>query len=280
MTIRRPVAPRRPRRNRYRRPAAERGRRLRRLLQGFGLTVLMVGLSVGFVLVHDIATQCRWLSARHIAVIGNRHLDEMEVIRQAGIHNGINLLSVRLGACRTRLLADPWIREASVRRQLPDRLEIRIVEHQALAVAEVAKDRYLIDADGLPFKRWSSGDPDDLPVVTGLAYADLPALEPPDTKLLAAALEALGCWRKAAPGAQAGSAPVRIVVDRESGLSIETGSSLGLVVLGNGNYPEKFANLSRFVQTLATEGAAGWRRIDLTHPQRIVARPDSGSKEV
>jgi len=279
MTSRRSGIRRRPRPNRFKPPEAARGQRIRRVLGHLGMLALTAGLAVVFVLIHDVATQCRSLAAHRVTVVGNRQLDEMTVMRQAGIHPGINILSLRLSRCRERLRAHPWIAEASVGRRLPDRLEIRIVEHQPLAMVEMADGRLLIDAAGRPFKRWQDGDPEQLPVIRGLTYADLPALSPPETPLLAEALEALRCWQAALPAAAPDRAPPVIVADRDAGVALETASNMGTVVLGNGHYREKIANLKRLVAAMASPDGAGWRRIDLTHLQRIVVRPEDRPKE-
>jgi cell division protein FtsQ len=279
VTSRRSGIGRRPRPNRFKRPAAEQGRRIRRVFSGIGMLVLTVGLTVVFILIHDVATQCRSLAAHRITVIGNRQLDEMTVMRQAGIHPGINILSLRLGRCRERLLAHPWIAKAAVGRQFPDRLEIRILEHQPLAMLEMDDGRLIIDTDGRPFKRWQDGDPEEIPVIRGLTYMDLPALRPPETPLLAEALDLLRCWRASVPASAPWRPPLIIVADRDAGLTLETGSDLGTVVLGSGYYREKMANLNRLLAETATQAAAGWRRVDLTHLQRIVVRPEDRPKE-
>ncbi|MDD2603221.1 MAG: FtsQ-type POTRA domain-containing protein [Desulfobacteraceae bacterium] len=279
MKPRRQSVRRRPRPNRFKRPDAARGQRIRRFFGGLGMLVLTVGLAVTFVLIHDVATQCRSLAAHRITVVGNRHLDEITVMRQAGIHPGINILSVRLGRCRARLLAHPWIAEAAVGRHFPDRIEIRILEQQPLAMVELADNRLLIDAAGRPFKRWQDGDPEEMPIIRGLSYIDLPALSPPETPLLAEALEVLRCWQASVPASAPERPPLVIVADRDAGLALETGSDLGTVVLGSGHYQEKMANLNRLVAEMAKQEAAGWRRIDLTHLQRIVVRPEDRPKE-
>jgi cell division protein FtsQ len=280
MSARRIFARKRPRPNRYKRTPFDWSGLFHHSLRIATLGFLVAGLAASFILVHDIATQSRRLAAHQVRVIGNRHLDEMTVMRQAGVHPGINILAVRLGECRTRLLAHPWIAQASVGRQLPDRIEIRIAEHRPVAMVEIADGRFLIDAAGRPFKRWRDGDPDDLPVIRGLNYADLPALEPPETPLLATAIDALNHWRQSARYLAAQRNPIHLVADRDTGLSIETGSALGTVVLGYGHYRKKFDNLSQFMNKIANQGTAGWLRIDLTHLQRIVVRPSHQPEEV
>ena len=271
------------RRNRFRRPgvaAGQTGRSLlSRLVRSVGLAALIVGLALTFVLLHDLATQCRTFAAASIQVRGNRHLDEMTVIRQAGLHPRINILAVRLGQCRRRLLAHPWIAAASVRRRLPDRLEIEITEHRALALAEMPARRLLINENGRPFKVWAAGDPEHLPVIQGLHYADLPLCDAPTPRVYGAAMEALRRWRAFHQDANDPS-PFTVLADRDSGMAIETASGLGLVILGFDQYPEKLANLHRFLREAEPPGdGAGWRRIDLTQRQRIVVKPGDDPKE-
>ncbi len=270
-----------PRRNRFRRTGTGAGQTRRssigRLVRSVGLAALIVGLALTFVLLHDLATQCRTFAAASIQVRGNRHLDEMTVIRQAGLHPQINILAVRLGQCRRRLLAHPWIAAASVKRRLPDRLEIEITEHRTLALAEMPAGRLLIDENGRPFKFWAAGDPEHLPVIEGLHYADLPQCNAPAPPVYGAAMEALRRWRAFHQNANAPS-PFTVLADPDSGMAIETASGLGLVILGFEHYPEKLANLHRFLQEAEPPGG-GWQRIDLTQRQRIVVKPGDDPKE-
>ena len=230
-------------------------------------------------LVHDVATQCRTFAATRIQVKGNRFLDELTVIRQAGIHPQINVLAVRLNVCRQRLIAHPWIADASVRRRLPDALEIEIEEQRPLALAEMPAGRLLINTSGHPFKQWSSGDPEQLPVIRGFAYVDLPQDGQASPQVYAAALDLVRCWQNF-QGGRTDEAGFTVLADRDTGISIEGGAGLGRIVLGFEHYPEKLANLHRLLQEVKPRGDdAGWRRIDLTQRQRIVVQPQGDSKE-
>ena len=280
MTISRKSA---TRRNRFRQPRSSVGQTrwslLARLAQVMGLATLVIGLALCFVLLHDIATQCRTFAAAHIQVKGNRHLDEMTIIRQAGLHPQINVLAVRLGSCRRRLLAHPWIATASVKRRLPGRLEIEITEHRPLALAEMPTGRLLINENGRPFKMWSDGDPEHLPIIQGLYYTDLPDADAPTPRVYGAALEAVRRWQ-AFQEDSGGRAAFTVLADRDTGLAIATDSAFGTIILGFDQYPEKLANLQRLLQKAEPlGGAAGWRRIDLTQRQRIVLQPQDDPKE-
>ncbi len=71
---------------------------------------------------------------RHVEVTGTREMARLPVYDAAlsGPQNAI--LTTDLAAIRTRLLALPWVADASVGRRLPDTLAIHIVERQPVAL--------------------------------------------------------------------------------------------------------------------------------------------------
>lgn len=60
-------------------------------------------------------------------------LSEAEIATAAGIEMGMNLMTINLKAIRERISEMPMVQRAEVSRELPDRLEISIVERQPLA---------------------------------------------------------------------------------------------------------------------------------------------------
>lgn len=62
----------------------------------------------------------------------------------------------------------PWVRQATIRRQLPDKLRIEVTEHVGKAAAMLG-ELWLVNPDGEPFKRFSAADRLVLPVITGVA---------------------------------------------------------------------------------------------------------------
>ena len=129
-------------------------------------------VSFFFVFVHDMFTQSPHFTARQIQVEGARRLPPRAVAAQAGVHEGINVLSVNLSAARRRLLTHPWIAEAEVRREIPSAIHIRVREHVPAAVVDMGR-KFLLNEQGEIFKEWEPADPAGLPVVSGLKPADV-----------------------------------------------------------------------------------------------------------
>lgn len=89
--------------------------------------------------------------AKSIAVEGERHLSERQVLRLAGIDHDTNVFRLDEGAVRRRLERDPWIANAIVSANLPSSISISVSERVPVAVALTKEDgRQLIAEDGTP----------------------------------------------------------------------------------------------------------------------------------
>ena len=135
-----------------------------------GLTAL-IATSCFFILIHDVITQCDYFKAESLKIEGMQRLTTKQIIRQARVRKGMNVLAVNLTAVRKRLIAHPWIAAAEVRREIPSGLAIRIKEHVPLAIVNLDR-KYLINEQGQIFKEWTASDPDMLPLISGMQSAD------------------------------------------------------------------------------------------------------------
>jgi cell division protein FtsQ len=130
---------------------------------------LVVGLSgsAAYGARHYVTTTARF-AVKDIVVSGNARRSVDDVASEAGVAKGANVFSLDLDRARARLLADPWIQDASLARRLPGTVTIQVTERDAAAIVALG-DSYLASRDGEIFKRLEPGDPTDLPVVTGLS---------------------------------------------------------------------------------------------------------------
>jgi len=112
------------------------------------------------------------LRVARVEVRGNRFLSEGEVREMLGPTVGDNILTLDLEALKSRLRASSWVAAASVRRALPDTIQVEIDERRPLALAEV--DRlYLMDGEGVLIDIYGPRTAGfDLPIVRGLAGLD------------------------------------------------------------------------------------------------------------
>jgi cell division protein FtsQ len=112
------------------------------------------------------------LRVARVEVSGERFLSAGEVREMLGPAVGEHILTLDLAQLKSRLRASPWVADATVKRTLPDTLQVEIRERQPLALAEV--DRlYLMDGDGALIDIYGPRTASfDLPIVRGLAGAD------------------------------------------------------------------------------------------------------------
>jgi len=100
-------------------------------------------------------------------VSGNRTLTNAEVLATAGLRTGESLAGLDLAAARTRLVAHPRVREASLRRRLPGTIVVEIAEREPCVIVRADRD-YLVDAAGAIVAQAAPGSRSDLPVLTGV----------------------------------------------------------------------------------------------------------------
>ena len=110
---------------------------------------------------------------QQLVVHGNVHLDENELCEIARIHYGQRLFELKTDEMTTNLLRDLRIESAVVRRQLPHKIEMDIVER--IPVATVACDYGYLDFDrqGKVIASYRSLKGADIPIITGVRLRDL-----------------------------------------------------------------------------------------------------------
>ena len=110
---------------------------------------------------------------QQLVVHGNVHLDEAELCEIARIRYGARLFELQTDTMTTNLLHDLRIESAVVRRQLPNKIEMEIVER--VPVATVACDYGYLDFDrqGKVIASYRSLKGADIPIITGVRLRDL-----------------------------------------------------------------------------------------------------------
>ena len=252
--------------------SALRKRRWIQILKAIGFLSALTVMSLGFVLCHDFLTQYDYFNAQDLVVTGGSRLTVDDIMSQANIQRGINILSLNLTKTRKRLLAHPWIEEADISRKLPNEIHIQIREQQAMAVIDLGR-KFIINADGVIFKEWGSADPENLPVITGLQFSDINAPGTRRTPTFEAVMTVLTLGRE-------GNSilPNKIVksirVDREIGLTLLAFGENKQIKLGYDDYPGKYENLKNILVHLrARSSFPDFMTIDLNDLNRVVVNP-------
>lgn len=157
-----------PKRNRSkRRPGAIRGDIFRALaiVSAAGLLAFLMVYAFNFALCAD------YFKLKKTIARGCKMVSEERITKLAGISPSMNILTANLEKMAQGIENDPWIKSASVGRELPDRLIIEVVGRNAAALLKKDKDLYIADRDGAVFKKLEAGDGADVPVFTGF-YRD------------------------------------------------------------------------------------------------------------
>nr|WP_310523050.1 FtsQ-type POTRA domain-containing protein [Polymorphobacter sp.] len=104
---------------------------------------------------------------RHVEISGTKEMGKLPIYDAALAGDTNAMLTADLTAIRARLLALPWVADASVGRRLPDTLSIQIVERRPVALWQHRQRFTAIDITGQPLTTHKLERFAKLPVVVG-----------------------------------------------------------------------------------------------------------------
>jgi cell division protein FtsQ len=114
------------------------------------------------------AVDIRWLRVQHISVTGIHRVPASEIQGLLDGLKGDSLLATDLDRWRSRLLASPWVADATLRRRLPSTVEVEIRERTPLGLARIGHELYLVDGTGTIDEFGPRYADLDLPIIDGL----------------------------------------------------------------------------------------------------------------
>jgi cell division protein FtsQ len=122
------------------------------------------------------------LQVDHILVNGNHRLPSGEVLALLGGLRGENIIRTDLNAWRDRLLASPWVRDATLRRSFPSTVEVVVAEREPIGIGRLKGRLFLVDERGAVIDEYGPQYADfDLPIIDGLS-GSAPATETDDER--------------------------------------------------------------------------------------------------
>lgn len=234
-----------------------------RLMNGFaGALYALVAAGVVAAVVMWLA-RSPWLPIRVIEIDGDLQRTNVATIRaNATPKLAGNFLSIDLGRAQAAFESVPWVRQATLKRVWPDRLEVLLVEHQpvALWVGDGGVDKLVndfgevfqanvgdVEDDGLPA---FEGPPGSAATMLAVYRRLAPVFAPLGRPIATLHLSGRGSWR----------------VDLDGGARIE---------IGRGSDDELVARSERFVRTVG-QVTDRWQRgleyADLRHADGYAVR--------
>jgi cell division protein FtsQ len=207
-----------------------------------------------------------------IHVQGTSHRSPEDIARTGGIAPEHNIFTTDLEAAQARLLGDPWIERVSLRRKLPGTILVDVVEREAHALVAIGLDLYLATRQGEIFKKHETGDPYDLPVVSGVGGEEVAEDRAAAVSLVRRALDLIADYEHTAP---AKSHPVQEAhLEDDGGIVLVVGKDATALHLGRGPYRQNLEQASRVMAELQNRrGQAAVVFLDNdAHPERVVVR--------
>jgi cell division protein FtsQ len=204
-----------------------------------------------------------------IQVEGNLQVAAQEIIDSLGLHPGTSILEVDLEEMARRVLANPWIKEASVQRRLPLSLTIQVVERTPEAVF-IADRRYLLSADGVILAVLAA---DDLPTLPTLRAAAPRRIAIGERVLTPQVVQGLSLWRQfQLANAIQGERAHEIVMMGDGSYVVNLGQQMPAIRL---HAQDLEGQLRRLGAALAAshQGLDRFADVDLRFRDRVVLRP-------
>jgi cell division protein FtsQ len=113
------------------------------------------------------ATVNMGFSVQEVFVVGRHRTPRRALLDALAVKEGAPILAVNIHAARERVLALPWVGEASIERLLPDTLVIHVIERKPLALWQHRGKFALIDQSGQVIVREDLEAFGDLLIVVG-----------------------------------------------------------------------------------------------------------------
>jgi len=110
--------------------------------------VVLVAVSIGLLAGYRWLTTIEYFTIRDVQITGNSRMTRDEVLAQAEVHPGMNLLAVNMENVEAQLDRSPWIESAQVTRVLPDTLRIRVGEREPSYLVQYEDSLCYADDEG------------------------------------------------------------------------------------------------------------------------------------
>ncbi len=239
------------------------------ILKGLALIVTVIASASLMILAYNYMISAPYFQVENTTIKGCERITEKEVLTLAGIKPFQNILAINPGEIARRINSNPWVKDVSIERGLPNRLVIEVRERKASALVKEKRGIYFMDSSGNIFEKLKNGEKTDLPILTGFDK---------NTALLKKSIELIACL-----SANSGSPEIRNVSeihgDEIFGFSIFTDSGL-CIQLGFENYEKKLKRLKSVITDLRRKNLdKECICIDVSNPSRVVVKRKTTLKE-
>jgi len=209
-----------------------------------------------------------FLRLENIEVKGLKRIPREEILGQAAVKVGDDMLGMRLRRMGEQVGKNPWVAAVKVRRAFPHTLLIDLQEREPVAVVSMGY-LYYLDSRGDIFKPLNEGDSLDYPVVTGFAEDEL-SRDPAGSKAaLKGVLKLIGDMKGQTGFTLADVSEVHY--DKGFGYTLFTVQGGVPIRLGNSGFAEKLERFAKVYQQLQGQ-MPHLEYVDLDYSDKIVVK--------
>ncbi len=231
---------------------------------------LALAVAAGFAAyaAYSVVARADVLQVTDIVVKGNRRLTPDDVASWLADLRGEHLLWSNLDAWRERLLALPWVRDATLRRSLPSTIEVLLSEREPIGIARIDGRLYLVDESGKVIDEYDaqySGF--DVPIIDGIAGSGTEGAADPVRAALAGRVMA-----SLRPAHQVSERISQLDVSDVHNVSIILNGDPAVIHLGAERFLERLQGYLELAETVR-ERVPEIDYVDLRFDDRIYVRP-------
>jgi cell division protein FtsQ len=200
---------------------------------------------------------------KEIIFSGNKHLTDTELKAIMGIKGNEGLLELSGKDLSARLLKSPWVRAVSLRKNLPDKLLIKIEEAAPFALLEMKGRTFFVDDKGKLLEEIKNESVPFLPIISGDPFKNNAVFS--ESLSLVKAIKDKGFVST--------KNRIEVIIPPNSGpedISMQVDGTL--VKVGYGEYEEKLQRLLELEGEIVRRGIPV-DYIDLRFANRVVVKP-------
>ena len=142
-------------------PALKSGVKGLMIISAASLVILMCGY------LFNILKDSSYFHVRKMIFKGCENAKEEDLCKLSGVIGKESLFSVDPREIAKNISRHPWVKEASVKKQFPDKLNVYVEEREPIAMVNL-DNLYYIDKEGVIFKKLEKEDDTDYLIITGL----------------------------------------------------------------------------------------------------------------
>ncbi|MGH9710392.1 MAG: cell division protein FtsQ/DivIB [Candidatus Acidiferrales bacterium] len=214
-------------------------------------------------------------SPRQVEVSGNHFVSRASVLEIFAADRGRSVMRIPLLKRRTQVEDLPWVERATVRRALPNRIQVDVVERTPIAFLREGSNLFLVDGQGQILDRPLEAD-FHFPVVTGISAG---MLREERARRMNMMVDFLGAIRQVRASAEESVSEIDLADanDLQATLAgLQGAADAVLVHFGNNGFRDKFQVLLNNIGQW--ESAAGRvASVDLRFEHEVVVNPETSS---